>query len=266
MLIPLAFVVFMLSLVIFESVRASYYQKSVRNYKNSVAVIGIKDIADKLNLVTQNNSPSIYCVVESEGLLREINKAYQQTTDDSKPSVLIERLSQQIEQAGSPPAFNSVAQFVPSVRRARQASLELYSAVGELTVLTGDDERSDYCTALVKVLSEVYFLPEIDSPEGVSALFVGQLENFQVNVAQAKQELRKIAPPSVFVEQHIKLGQLLNTVELDLRNDANKYSEFSRRIEGDVEELQLILRQLKDKSTDLQKRPSKIAIYADVLD
>ncbi len=266
MLIPVAALVFLILFTIFESGRAIYYQKSVRNYKNSVAVLDIRDTVDKLNFVTQDNPPAIYCDLQLEGLLQENNEAYQQITENNQPGNLVSKLREQVKNAGSPPAFNSILQFVPNVRHARDTSQEIHGAIKNISSLTTFDVRSEYCINLSKVLSKVYFLPDIDSPEGVSALSVGQLENFQVNVSQAQKSLLIITPPPMFTEQHIEINNLLNTIALNLRENAYKYDEFSRRIEQDVQLLDKTLDDIRAKSIDLQSRPGQIAIQAKVLE
>jgi hypothetical protein len=266
MIIVVTALVFFLSLIVFEYIRASIYLNTVDDYKKSEAILRVKETADKLTRASQVKQPAIFCDIDHKDLLKEVNKAYDNLTNENNPELLISMLNSSVKQAGSPPIFNSFLQFIPKIHQARIINQEIQGSMEALASLTTTDERSSYCTSLVGVLGEIYFLTSIETPEGVSALFVGQLENFQVNTKQAQKTLQAISPPTVFIDQHTELNQLLNKIALDLRNNSNKYIEFSRIIEKDVDQLEIILGNIKSKTQDLQSRPSQIALQASLLE
>ena len=131
--------------------------------------------------------------------------------------------------------------------------------------LTGEDSRSTYCLELVNALSEVYFINDIRKPQGVSALHVGQLENFQVDVNQAQELLLSLSLPNLYVEQHATINNVMNDLRLNLREDTSDPEAFSRIIQKDYEELSFTLKEIEIRSTDLLSRPEQLVLYADAL-
>ncbi len=87
---------------------------------------------------------------------------------------------------------------------------------------------------------------------------VGQVENFQVSTRKAQGLLKDITPPSAFLDEHAAVSEILNRLALNLREDENNYETFSRRIEMQTVELQLVLDTLASESTDLRDMPQRL--------
>jgi hypothetical protein len=262
LLIPTIAVVTLLSFSIFECARAYYFEKEAEAYKTSVEVQNLQQTVTLLNESTVVPSAA-YCDLSFEGLLADFNDAYEPIIEESRrPENLHKKLQEQAAQISPPPSYRSLAEFLPRPKNASELSDNLQEAVESLAVLAKLDARSEYCLQLSQVLARTYFLSDIKKPEGVGALFVGQVENFQINVGQAQEMMKKLKYPTDFEAEHVKIFEILNSVAINLRKDENKYTAFARNIEQDVNQLEATLSSIRDKSADLQKRPQEITLQA----
>jgi hypothetical protein len=156
--------------------------------------------------------------------------------------------------------------FLPRPSQAEKISSEMAESLKSLKELVIDDIRSKYCSELGATLSDVYFIADLQKPEAVSAMLVGQLEEFQVRVAKTQETLKIMAFPSTMEAEHLKINELFVTVAKDLRADDNRYTQFARSMEGNITELNTIIDQISEKSADLKTRPQQLKLAADGLD
>lgn len=266
-IVPIMFVTFLLLITVLECLRARMYVSHVENYKNSSEILTVKDSINKLNRIAGRESAlPAYCSLSVEGLIGNLNEAYRSDSETRESSELVRSIHQQAEEAEPSPAFNSLLQFLPRVREARDISENLNNTLEKIKNLTGEDSRSSYCLALVDVLSEVYFVNDIRTIQGVSALTVGQLDNFTINVNQAQEILLSLTPPKSLKEQHVALNEFMNDLRLDLQEDANDTELFSRNIQSNFENLESVLSTIEVVSKDLLTRPELLALYSAAFD
>ncbi len=258
-IIVLSCVVSLLAFVPFEFMRASRYIATVEKYRNSPQVLGVKTSAEELNIGTDVQATAAYCDVDITRFTKDSDSEVGQLVPPGREIYL------RAEEAIPSPAFDSVFAFLPRIREAHDESEEISRALEKIRELTSEDARSTYCFGLVSVLGELYFLKDIQTPQGVGALVVGQLESFQLHVRNAQQKLAKTIPPQVFYDEHRALVESLNQLALDVRTNENDEQEFSRRVENTVTTIQDTLGALRFKSKDLLTRFDQVDLYADIL-
>lgn len=264
-IIVIAFVGFLIVISGAEYARAHVYLSSTVSYKNSVRVLSLKDTAERFNREVADSASPVYCSFDLEGFTKGAS-----TTDadlanaNNRPGVLARELNEYAEKAAPSPAFSSLLQFLPKVRLARTVSQEMAISLKEIKNLTSEDSRSTYCLELVSVLSEVGFVNNLKAPQGVSALHIGQLDNFQANVSRAQDELLSLTPPTQFIDQHVAINQFLNDLRLDLLEDSNDYMGFAANISDGYDQLSSALDGLELGSADLLPKADQIALLLHV--
>lgn len=264
--IPVVAILFFVLFCVFECVRARIYLHSVADYKNSVKVLELHDNVEKLNESVKLSKPAYFCNIQFTDLLSEFNQAYTSSTaKDISLDLLVAQIGDQVSSIKPAPAYSSLATFLPQPKKARWESQQISAAIAELEKYTKTDVRSIYCLGLRDALSRVYFLEDIQNPEGVSALLPGQLDNFQVNTRQAQEQAQKLSYPDVFEQEHVAINEQLIDISNDLRGDDNNYVSFSRNIEQDVQAIQLILDHIRALAPDLVELPDRINISANAL-
>ncbi len=266
MIVPAAIFLFIVVLSGVEFVRASIYISKANEYKESAKVSIVVDSASKLSYQSEYIESSTMCSINLDDLIAKSNQAYIDPVKESNdPEIVMKELSNLVKQAAPSPEFNSIMQFIPRVYEARKISRQMESSLYEIAKLTKQDGRSMYCSNVAGVLSEIYFIDDLSKPEAVSALHVGQVENFQVNSQNALDAISKIEPPEEFVENHKALVSLVSKLKGDLKNNTNDYVGFSRVINENLKVLKTELEDLKQKSVDLQSRPQEILLRSSLL-
>lgn len=263
-LILLLATILLLSIV--ECVRARMYSSSINDYKNSVKVQSLLDTVDKLTKTVNATAPAFYCKLDFQVLSQQYNPATAES-DFSQNSVetLIQQIRAEIEIIKPAPAFSSLLEFLPQPKKARNTSEEINGAISRVESLTSSDARSEYCIKMRDALATIYFIYDLQKPEAVSAMSVGQVENFQIKVSDTTNNFISLTFPVVFEKQHLAFLELLNKISADLRQDENNYDTFSRAIEDDVMALNEILQGISDNSGDLANKPTEIAIQLNYL-
>lgn len=265
LLIPLVAVSAILLFTAVEYGRAWAYRQSVAEYKQSATVLSLKTTVDKLQRETEKQPAAYYCDLSADDLLALFNQAYEPAGSDSIDSI-VQQLHAEVS-GTKPPAFSSALNVFPGIVGARRISEEVSRAVSGIRKLTESDVRTTYCMELQQVLAQVYFLPNLSAPEGVSALLPGQQENFQVNVRQAQEQFASIRTiPKSFADEHARLGELLESVASNLRANRNDYDGFSRALQQNAIKLQDIVDDIGSKAKDLRQRPQEIALQASILE
>lgn len=263
-LIIIASVVFLVFLIGFESLRAALFSMRMAEYRKSAEVQEFNNAVGRLaNMSEKGSDASILCDLRLSGNIGGYNAAYQ--SDGPTVSTLLQEVRNRAETVVPSPAFHSVLTFLPQLKAQESLGESVHAALKNVAILTKQDSRSIYCSQLLDVLSEVYFLPAISSPEGVAAMRVGQVENFQTNVRKAQNKLRALSPPQEFSNEHAQMLELLNRIALYLRGDDNDYITFSRQVELQSAQLELVLQALRVKSTDLQSMPAKLYLETAIL-
>lgn len=264
LVIPTVALVTIMMLGIFEFARATIYMNRVKVYKQTQAVVELSDKVNLLNRSVELASPAALCQVSHKNLLSQFNDAYRTFfADNVQAHQLLDDLYETSKSLPAPPRFWSLMTILPNVQDARSESSDMREARQTIQRLSERDARSEYCVAVSDALTRTYFLQDLQTPQGVSALFVGQIENFQVNVSQAQEMLVQIPFPTMFESEHTELVKLYQQIALNLREDDNNYTAFARRIETDVAQLELVLARLTQKSADLQTIPKQLTIAVD---
>lgn len=262
-LIAIAGITFLLLFTGFESLRAWMYDTQVENYRHSARVMELTDAIDRLVVEAAKGGKPEFCDLTLRNNIGGYNAAYQEQKGED--SLLTEAVHAKAQTAVPSPAFHSLLNFLPHIKKRVVLSRELRESTEVALNLTKQDNRSQYCTSLLDVFSEVYFLESIRRPEGVAALSVGQVENFQTNVKKAQTSLASIPVPPIVADEHGHIQEILNSLALHLREDENDFVTFSRRIEMQSVELEMVLETLRDKTADLQAIPSQLYLHVEPL-
>lgn len=265
-LILIAGVVFLVLFSALETVRAQLFMLQLDNYRTSARVEALNDSVDRLVAQTEKGGggPAL-CELSLDGNIVGYNVAYQTQSNMQTTEDLMRAVHDRAMQALPSPAFYSVLNFLPHIKSKQDTSEAAARALNQEVNLTKQDTQSQYCLRLLSVLSEVYFLKTISTPEGVSAMRVGQVENFQTNVRKAQEALKAIIPPPEFADEHVQLTEILNHIALHLREDENDFVSFSRRIEMQTSELAIVLQSLHDKSAHLRNVPGNLYLESTIL-
>lgn len=266
LLVPICAVLTLLLFALVECGRAWVYLNSAETYRNSVSMQSLQTKVDKLNRAVEIIPSAYYCDISTVNLIANFNEAYSTLgPGDNAPEAVVATITDDLELLTPPPAYSSYVDFLPRPKQARVQSEQMSQAAAKLQELTKEDVRSTYCLALQQALSRVYFMQDLQSPEGVAALLPGQIENFQTNVSQAVDLLTATVYPSQFEAEHIASIKNLQMVSTHLRADDNNYTQFARQIELDLKELLQVFVGLKNESVDLQDRVTKIALQTQLL-
>lgn len=264
-MIVCGFIGFFMLLFLVDSLRAYLYTYSAKAYIHSQNVQALHaDIASFAELSANGRSNAVLCSFTMRDLVApadsDVVNASSQTLH--APVETFDRIHDRAKNGPPSPAFFSLLRYLPHINTARSSSIRLKNARGAITNLTKQDSTTQYCSSLVDVLSKVYFINDLQSAQGVSALRVGQLENFQVNVDQAQQKLLALSPPQTLVSQHKALNEFFNDIRLDLREDDTQINDFSRLIQADYLNLQSILQDMQLATQDLQAIPDQLLIHS----
>lgn len=257
MIIPVVAILCVLLLMIAECARATIYQNTVEDYKKSVKVLNLKDSISILQRTVKDYDASYFCDIDQSKIALD-------TT--SSVSSLMASIREQIEQAKPVPAFSSLLDFLPRPHKARAVSVDMKKATDQITELVVADARSTYCMDLSSALLDINFIQSLKKPEGVSALLPGQVEDYQVKTSNVVELLLNMKFPSNLEQEHIKLIEAIKQIEIDLRGNDNNYKQFSRTIETDVANIDLVLAEIKIKSLDLQLIPEQLDIAVSILE
>lgn len=257
-------VLFFIVLCVVEIVRSSWYVHSTTSYKNSATVLEMRDTIDKVSRSVNLKESSYLCDISLENLVPQTDQTNTEFFQENNHlQTLVPKVQTQITQLRPAPKFYSFVGFLPQVAKAKKQSYELERARANIIELTKPDARSDYCTALETTLIKVYFITTLQKPEGVEALFPGQLENFQVVARQAQEAAQKLTYPTEYEQEHVAINKLLVQIEKDLKANSSKSVEFSRRIAVDVQLLNDELDKLQQKAEELSRLPTELKIYAE---
>lgn len=249
-----------------EHTRAAYFMRRAEEYRNSARVQTLLSDIDTLNKSVLVAPAAYFCNIDLENLLPDFNSAYIALGQgNNAPDAVMDRLKSDIETAKNTPSFRSYLTGLRSVERAQTESKKLNSAIIRLSELTAENDRSTYCQSLQDALSRTYFLQSISTPEGVSALLPGQVENFQINVTQAQELLLRMHVPDEFKQEHEKLHEAYEQVASILKSDDNAYVRFSRDIERQVLGIDETLQSVRTKASDRQAIPTEIMLSAAAL-
>ena len=252
MVIPVTIIIFVILFSIFESVRAILYINGLKDYKNSVSVLQLKDSIVNLQNLVSDGSSSYFCSIDQSKL---------STSDaENNATKVMKTVNEQIKIVGQTPVYNSLVNFLPKPKNAKKLSNDLNQASLDIVKLSTEDARSDYCVKLENALYNSKFLQDLQKPEGVSALLPGQLENYQSKLKNTQETMLAMKFPTEFKEDHVKAIEVLNKVAVDLRADDNNYKQFSRSIEADLKSLDEVLASIRSKTLDLQDTPKQIDI------
>lgn len=263
-LVVIAAVVFFILFLGLESLRAQLYEMQVADYRQSARVQSFNDSINRLVVETEKGKNGAgLCNMTLRDNIAGYNNAYK--TSEYTTEALLKEVHDNTNAALPSPAFRSLLQNLPHIASRVRESEEIQNGLEKAVNLTNQDNRMSYCLALLDVLSEVYFLPSISKPEGVAALSVGQVENFQTNTKKAQTKLKGITPPAEFLSEHTSIIEICNRIALHLREDENDLEMFSRRIELQTLELDMVLRSIHDKSMDLQKIPGRLYLETEAL-
>ncbi len=268
---PKVFMLFMaigtvLLVCLFEYGRAWFYMRSVESYRSSANMQMLQQDVDKLVRSVELMTPPYFCHITAPNLLTSADSAYvTERNSELTPEKIVSRLRDQFQLVDHPPAYSTLAPSFLLIKKAQSESAKMHDAVLKLKELVTDDVRSGYCLELTDALSQVYFIKDIQTPEGVSALLPGQVEDFQVRVSKTKETLLSMRFPEPFTTQHTDFIRILNEIAVSLRQNENNYVEFARRLGAEKLEIDGLLETIRSQTTDLQQRPMQIALTAQVL-
>lgn len=254
--IIIAAVVFLVVATGFEQLRAVVYLNHVDKYNNSEQTRAAIEIVDSMQ---QQGSSSELCNLDAAGSISVKSNAY--PVKDIGVVGPISRLRDQLSKILPSPTYNSYFRFLPKVSQARKRSNQMVTASNNLVDLVKLDDRTEYCRGLQDVLSAVYFLNSLKTPQGVSALHVGQIEDFQVSLSKAQRALLELESPTLFRNDHSAINDALNSAALSLRSDTNAYRQFSRDIELSTSAVAVAVESIRQKSEDLQSKPSDLLLH-----
>lgn len=264
--IPIFAVATIIIFGIFECGRAWFYLRSINDYRASSSMQMLQQTIDKLARSVESNAPSYYCAITEKNLIAEDNQAYNSLGEgDNAPERLVVKIREQLDKVDPAPAYSSLLEFLPLAKKARKSSVDMHDAIVAINKMVQDDTRSKYCLELRDALSRVYFIADLQTPEGVSALQPGQVENFQVSVSQARDLFLTMRFPEGFSEKHTSFIKILNEVAVSLRQNDNDYVAFSRRLEMEKTELDTLLESIKNMTTDLQGKPKLMLLQVHLL-
>ena len=264
LLLPISALLFVFIFMIFECGRAYLYINKVDDYKVSVKAIYLKDSIAKLQQAYSSFGASYFCDLDRNKIIAYVANPDMNSVENMDE--IVAKVSENLADATPPPSFSSLVDFLPRPKRAKQVSNDINSSLESIDQLIKPNAKNEYCSGVGRVLEISYFLDSITKPEGVGALLVGQIEEYQSVIAKTTDELLSMKFPTELNDEQIRLIEVFNTISTDLKGNENYYVSFSRKIGVDVQELDEVLKNISDKMSDVQKIPESLDVKISVLE
>jgi hypothetical protein len=243
----------------FELWRSKQYQSTAEEYKKSAKVQNVITEIDRLSKALEEGNRSLLCDLS-------VDKTLQAKKSEDTYSMLQNIREYATQLQDSWPSFKSAALYMTEVQDSRAISGDIDSAMSSLFELSELSAVSGYCYELNAVLSESEFLAHVSKSEGVSALFVGQIENFWVNFEAVQQKMKAIRPvPAEIVNQHNQLLEIYDDIAVLLREDTQDVELFSRNIKEKLTDLEIVFADIKQVAEHLEALPEQLQIQSAVL-
>ncbi len=241
-----------------EVARVNSYQRSIDNYQTSPRVQNLLSSIDRLAVVAGRGDTSSLCLLDTKSLFN--------LSEIVSEDVLADISSHANSLRGENPRFASAAVFLESVRDARTASFELQKSMHNIDSTASVGARSAYCSELAEVLSQISFMKELSTTSGVAALYVGQIENLQVNLKQAQKrfnEIRRI--PTQFADQHQAISNSLQSLAILLQAEPTDEAAYSRSVAEEVASIDAELMAIRTSTSDMHSIPEQLLLYSAAL-
>ncbi len=226
-----------------EHARALAYTEQVSVYRESSTTKAALAMIDSV----ENGREAQLCELTVNSVMRE---------DYTHATIgLLSQLNDTVQKLDEP-RFYSAGVHIPSVIEARALHGELSRARQSLRDLSVAPSLLNYCTEVADALSDMWFLRELSSSEGVNALQPNQLENYIVRFNQAYSKFKEINKVPVQVGSvHKSLNDSLVSASQSLQSVFDSPEEYSSNMKRKLEVIDKSLAGLSLETGSVQELP-----------
>ena len=229
-----------------EHVRAERYVREVAEFRQQQSTRAMLAV---VNTIEQKSQTQLCDLTTSDTL----TQSYEHTTLDA-----LQELSVSIEQTNSP-VFYSAGVYLPSVVEARELHGQITAAKVSLQKLSQPSTMLQYCASVAETLSNMWFLRELSTVEGISALQPNQLENYLVRFESAYTQFKAInRVPDAAGKVHKALNDHFVALGESLQGDDSNIEQFASDIEQHIEAVDQTLAALGEEAAATRELPEKL--------
>ncbi len=157
------------------------------------------------------------------------------------------------------PEFYSASVLLPRVVEARELHSEIAVSKIALQKLSQPSTMLQYCASVAETLSNMWFLRELSTVEGISALQPNQLENYLVRFESAYQQFKAINRiPDAAGKVHKALNDHFVALGESLQGNDSNIEQFASDIEQHIEAVDQTLAALGEEAAATRELPEKL--------
>lgn len=253
---------FFVGLVVFETVSYQVYLRGIEDFKNSNDIIALRINIDELAAMSEEGRDAGLCQFNIDSTFSA--NAATNAVESKEIVDSINRLA--TANQGSAPTYWTLIAATVTQKSALNGNRSIESSLAQIRNLSQPNTHAQYCRTVAEVFGSAAYLNDLSRPEGVAALFVGQRENFLVNIENSVAAFKSIDKvPSSLAEEHGQLDRLFTSFSELLRGDRNNISEFSRLIANNLQQVESVFDSIKDKTQDIQSLPADMLLLSSTL-
>jgi hypothetical protein len=239
--------------------RSNQYISTAEEYKKSAKVQNLVAEINRLSQAIEAGDGALLCDLS-------VGKTVKEGSPQDTYTMLSTINTQATQLLDDWPSFASAALHVAEVRESREMSGDIDRAITTLYELSEPNKLSAYCYELATVLSESEFLADIAKREGVSALFVGQIENFEGRFKEIEKEVASLnAVPQEVSSHHQEIVDIYASIGPLLRENTQDFVAYSARINEKLLALDVVLQDIRKTAEQLEGLPEQLQIQSAIL-
>jgi len=254
--------VFMVGLVIFEVISYQSYLGKIEAFKNSDDITALQSDIDELAVMGEQSRDAGMCQLD-------VNSTF--TADAASDAVRSEELLASVNQlatenADAVPGYWTLVAATTTQKSTLTDNRTTSNSIDQIRKLSEPDVYAQYCRTITRVFASAAYLNDLSRPEGVAALFVGQRNNFLVNIENSVAQFKSIEKvPASLAEEHGELDSLFTNFSELLRGDTNNIVVFSNIIANNLQQADQIFESISDKTKYIHTLSDELVLLSSAL-
>ena len=251
--------VFMAGLVMFEIVSYQIYSERIEAFKNSDDIVVLRANIDALAVMGEQSRDTGVCQLNIESTFN---------VDAAINAARSEELVQSINQLATAnehavPAYWTLVAATRSQKSALKDNRTASNSITQIRKISQSNVYAQYCSTITQVFASAAYLNDLSRPEGVAALFVGQRNNFLVNIENSVAQFKSIDKvPVSLADEHGDLDRLFSNFSELLRGDRFNIVVFSNLIANNLQQADEIFESISNKTKDVHTLPEELVLLS----
>jgi len=251
--------VFMVGLVIFEISSYQSYLGKIEAFKNSDDITALQSDIDELAVMGEQGRDAGMCQLD-------VNSAF--TADAASEAARSKELIASINQlttdnADAVPGYWTLVAVTNTQKSTLTDNRAASDSIVRIRKLSQPNVYAQYCRTITQLFASAAYLNDLSRPEGVAALFVGQRNNFLVNIENSVAQFKSIERvPASLAEEHGKLDSLFTNFSELLRGDTNNIAVFSSLIANNLQQADQVFESISNKTKDVNTLPEELVLLS----